>query len=197
MRPRRARQLPRSAAACAVLALAAGAPGCGNERTPVPETTVPGVRLGDNPLDDARGGYRLIAPAGWTVAGGEAPLVSTISSGSAIVSIFRYPRSEPLPKGREALDRATSDLLAAAKARDPSFVALRSSRVKVDGQPAVQVRGSETVAGLPRTVRSTHVYAFGGELVIDMLAPAPEFKRIDALYFRPLLRSLELRAPTA
>jgi len=178
-----------------LLALALG--GCGNERTPVPEVGSPGARLGDNPLDDARGGYKLIAPAGWTVAAGEAPLVSTISSGPVIVSIFRYPRTEPLPKTKDELDRAITDLLAAAKARDATFTPVKTARYRVDGRPGIQVHGTQTVAGLTRTVRSTHVYAYDGELVIDMLAPSDTFPSIDKLYFLPLLQSIDLRKPRA
>jgi hypothetical protein len=186
---------PRRHLIALVIALAVA--GCGNERTPVPEVAGPGERLGDNPLDDARGGYKLIAPAGWTVAAGEAPLVSTISSGPVIVSIFRYPRTEPLPRTKDELDRATTDLLAAAKARDATFTPLKTARYRVDGRPGIQVRGTESVAGLPRTVRSTHVYAYDGELVIDMLAPSDEFAAVDKLYFLPMLQSIRLRKPTA
>lgn len=184
-------------AALALVLAAASLSACGNDRTPVPEAAEPGPRLGDNPVQDDRAGYRLIAPAGWNVAAGQPPLVTTISQGAAIVSIFRYPRTEPLPRTKDELDRAANDLVAAAKARDATFTPIKTARIKVDGRPAIQVRGTQTVAGLPRTVRSTHVYAFGGELVIDMLAPGDAFKRLDALYFRPLLRSLELRSPKA
>lgn len=177
-----------------LLALAALA-GCGRERTPVPETGGPGQRLGDNPLSNPAAGYRLIAPAGWVVAAGEPPLVSTISSGPVIVSIFRFARSEPLPKAKDQLDHAITDLIAAAKARNPSFEAIRSARVRVDGRAAIQVRGTQTISGHQRAVRSTHVFAFGGELVIDMLAPVDGFKTVDSVYFRPLLRSLRLSAP--
>lgn len=188
---------PRPSVLAAVATLALLPAGCGNERTPLPETAAPGPRLGDNPLDDATAGYRLIAPAGWTVAAGEAPIVTTISNGTAIVSILRYPRTEPLPTSREDLDRALGDLLAAAKARDATFTPIRSARARLDGKPAVEVRATQTVAGLPRTVRSVHAYAFGGEVVVDMYAPPGIFKQVDETYFRPLLRSLELRAPTA
>ncbi len=180
-----------------LIALASLAVGCGNARTPVPDETLPGVRFGDNPLDDPKAGYSLIAPAGWTVTGGTPPQVTTIAYGAAIVSLLRYPRSEPLPATKADLDRATTDLLAAAKARDPTFTVLRSARTRVDGKPAVEVRATETIAGAPRTVRSVHVYAFGGEFVIDMFAPNEQFRAIDALYFRPLLMSLKLRAPAA
>ncbi|WP_372789755.1 hypothetical protein [Paraconexibacter sp.] len=194
MPARRRRPLPLLLAA---LALAAAAPGCGNERAPVPETPLPGVRLGDNPLDDPKAGYSLIAPAGWTVTSGQPPEVTTIASGAAIVSLLRYPRTETLPRTKAELDRAMADLIAAAKARDPSFTVIRSARTRVDGKPAVEIRATETIAGVPRTVRSAHVYAHGAEFVVDMYAPNDDFRRIDALYFRPLLRSLELRAPTA
>ncbi|MTD43023.1 hypothetical protein GKE82_01550 [Conexibacter sp. W3-3-2] len=182
----------------AVLALlAVPVAGCGNERTPVPEVGAPTQRLGDNPISDPRAGFSLVAPAGWTVAAGAAPVVSTISSGTAIVSILRYPRTEPLPKDREALDRALNDLLAAAKARDASFMPIKSARAKLDGHPALEIRATQTVAGVPRTVRSVHAYAFGAEVVVDMIAPNDSFRQVDATFFRPLLRSMKLRAPTA
>lgn len=171
--------------------------GCGNERTPLPRADGPVARLGDNPLDNPQAGYALVAPAGWTVAAGEAPIVATISDGPAIISILRYPRTEPLPTTREALDRAMGDLVAAAKARDATFTPIKTARARIDGQPAVQLRATQTVAGLPRTVRSTHVYAFGAELVVDMMAPNDTFRQVDATFFRPLLQSLRLRAPTA
>jgi hypothetical protein len=44
-------------------------------------------------------------------------------------------------------------------------------------------------------VRSTHVYAYGGEVVVDAFAPANVFGRADRDAFRPLVRSLRLRGP--
>jgi hypothetical protein len=174
-----------------------GAVGCGNDRTEVPDLLTPGPRLGDNPVVEPRAGLRLIAPAGWTVTQGEPPLLTTVASGNLIVSIFRYPRTEPLPRTREELDRATTDLLAAAKARDPTFTPIRTARTRVDDQPAIQVRATQTVAGQPRIVRSTHVFAHGAEIVIDMLAPGELFRQVDAATFRPLLRSVKLTEPKA
>ena len=183
----------RLAAALACLALVAG--GCGNDRTAVPEIGQPGPRLGDNPVSEPSAGISLIAPAGWTVTPGEAPLVTTIADGRFIIGIFRYPRTEPLPESREELDRAMSDLIAAAKARDPTFEPVATARTTIDDEPAIQIRGTQTIAGQPRTVRSTHVYAHGAEIVIDAFAPGDVFRQVDEGTFRPLLRSIEIEKP--
>ncbi len=181
----------------ALAALAALAVGCGNDRTPPPDVFTPGPPLGSNTQSYDTAGLGFEAPAGWSLAPGQAPLVATMATGRATVSVFRYPRTEPLPRDAASLDAAAEALVGAAKQRDPSFVEIKRARLRVDGRPAVVLRGTETVAGQPRTVRSTHVYAFGGEVVVDAIAPAADFARVDAEVFRPLVRSLELRAPRA
>lgn len=176
---------------CPVLLLA----GCGNDRTPAPDVATPGPRLGVTPGRDDEAGIRFAVPAGWTLTPGAAPLVAAIAAGRATVSIFRYPRSEPLPRTRAELDAAAEALAGAARQRDPSFTEVERRRRRVDGRPAVVLRGTQTVAGQPRTVRSTHVYAFGGEVVVDAIAPARDFARVDAEVFRPLTRSLRVARP--
>jgi hypothetical protein len=59
----------------------------------------------------------------------------------------------------------------------------------------VQIRAREHIAGQPRTVRSTHIYAHGAEYVIDAYADADSFRQVDAQVFRPLLRSLHVSSP--
>jgi hypothetical protein len=59
----------------------------------------------------------------------------------------------------------------------------------------VQLRGTETVVGRPRTVRSTHVYAQRAEIVVDAFAPDQDFRRVDAQVFRDVLRSLRIGKP--
>ncbi len=189
------------AARTAISALALGVStllgaGCGNDRTFPPDVMTPGPPLGTNAQSYDAAGLALEAPAGWSVQPGEPPLVATIATGQAAISIFRYPRTEPLPKTPAALDAAAAALADGARQRDPTFAELKRARLRVDGRPAVVVRGTETIAGQPRTVRSTHVYAFGGEIVVDAVAPAEDFKRVDAEAFRPLVRSLRLRAPS-
>ena len=151
-------------------------------------------------------GIRFAAPGGWhvqpgtaplvaTVQSGTAPLVATVQSGSAMIAVWRYPRTEPLPASRDQLTQARDLLLQAAKARDATFRPLKSAITRLGSHPAIQVRGTETVSGQARSVRSTHVYAFGAEVVVDAYAPADVFGRIDRAAFVPLVRSLKLRAP--
>jgi hypothetical protein len=44
-------------------------------------------------------------------------------------------------------------------------------------------------------VRSTHLYAYGAELVVDAYAPPGEFARVDRRVFGPMLRSLRVQRP--
>jgi hypothetical protein len=175
--------------ACLVLA------GCGNQQQRPPAVGPPAQPNGATPVAFDRDGVRFAAPGGWHVQPGTAPLVATVQSGTAMVAVWRYPRTEPLPASRDQLTQARDLLLQAAKARDATFKALKSAITKLGSHPAIQVRGTETVSGQPRTVRSTHVYAFGAEVVVDAYAPADVFARIDRAAFVPLVRSLKLRAP--
>ena len=176
----------------AILIAAAAVGGCANEQTPAPDVTTPGPPLGSSRQSDPGSDLSFLVPSGWRFDRGTPPLVATIATGRASIAIWRYPRTEPLPSTREELDRALDGLVAAAKARDATFTELKRARLRVDGKPAVQLRGTQTVAGQPRTVRSTHVYADGAEVVVDAIAPAQDFKRVDELVTLPLIRELRL-----
>ncbi len=188
---RRAMRL--AATAVAVLALA----GCGNDRSKSPNVTTPGPSLGANPAAYPEHGIRFTAPAGWNLDAGEAPLVATVQTGQATAAFWRYPRTERLPTTKAELDAARKALLEAAKSRDDTFVEIKSAATRIAGQPAVQIRARETIEGQPRVVRSTHVYAFASEIVVDAYASPDDFRRVDADVFRPLLRSLRISKPTA
>lgn len=186
---------PAQLLACIVGVLAVA--GCGSERTLPPEVVVPGPPLGTTPSGFAAVGLAFAAPAGWNLQPGAAPLVATITTGRATIAVYRYPRTEELPRSRGELDAALTALTDAAKLRDATYSQLKRAQVRVDGRPAVVLRATETVGDQQRTVRSTHVYAFGGEVVVDAFAPAADFKRIDASAFRPFVRSLKLTKPAA
>jgi hypothetical protein len=192
MRPRRA-----AAVVTLAVAAAAGAAGCGNERQAPPDVTTPGPPLGTTQQSFPAAGLRFQAPSGWTITPGAAPLVVTITTGQATLAVYRYPRAETLPSSKAELEGALDALVAAAKTRDPTFQEIKRNTLEVDGKPAVQVRGTETVDGQPRVVRSTHVYADGAEVVVDAFAPAKDFRRVDAQAFRGVLRSLDISKPTS
>lgn len=182
------------AALAVVLTVALGA--CGNSRQLAPDVGTPGPAFGSEIAAYPQAGLTLRrAPAGWARTPGEAPAVVTIATGQATIGIFRYPRTEPLPRTARQLNAAATALVAAAKARDPTFKEIKRARLTVDGQPAVQIRGTGTIDGQPRTVRTTHVYAFGAETVIDAFAPEKDFRRVDRTVFRPLLATAKLKAP--
>jgi hypothetical protein len=184
-----------SSLACAAAAILAG--GCGNQQVDPPDASVPARPVGTTPAFFDQQGLRFGVPGGWHVRSGAAPLVATVQSGTATVAVWRYPRSEPLPKTNAQLTQARDLLLQTAKARDQTFKEAKTAITKLDSHPAIQVRGTETISGQPRTVRSTHVYAFGAEIVVDAFAPAGVFDRVDSEVFRPLLRSLRLQSPSS
>jgi hypothetical protein len=179
----------------ALLALALAAGGCGNDRTAVPDTATALPPQGSARIHFPDSGVSVAAPGRWDHAPGAAPLVTTMSSGRATVAVWRFARAEPLPRSADDLGRARRDLVKAAKARDPSFHA-GSVRVRsVEGHRALEVRGTGTVQGQPRAVRSLHVFAFGGEVVVDGLAPPDDFARVDKEVFVPVIDSLRLARP--
>jgi hypothetical protein len=179
----------------AVLAVPLALAGCGNERTPAPDTATPLTPQGSALVRYPQAGVRFATPGRWDRAAGQAPLVATVTSGRATVAVWRFPRAEPLPSSAQDLRRARRTLLAAARARDPSFRSQRITSRRVGDLRAIEVRGTGTVEGQARAVRSLHVYGFDGEVVVDALAPPDQFGRVDREVFGPLLRSVRLSAP--
>ncbi len=178
-----------------ILAAALTLSACGTERQQPPDVTTPGPPIGVDPVAYPAAGVAFLAPKGWLKEDGTDALVASFSTGEATIAIYRYARTEPLPRTKAQLDAALDALVGAAKARDATFTEIKRNRLKVDGHPAVQLRGTESVVGRPRTVRSTHVYAEGGEVVIDAYSPDRDFRRVDAQVFRGVLRSIKIGPP--
>jgi hypothetical protein len=175
--------------ALTVAALAALASGCGGDASN--DTTTTAQATGSFP----KAGVAFTPPADWSVDTGDGQLVATAQAGQATVAVWRYPRSETLPKSKLELQAARDALVSASRERDASFEQIKTAATTVAGEPAVQIRAREHIAGQPRTVRSTHIYAHGAEYVIDAYADADSFRAVDAQVFRPLLRSLKVSAP--
>jgi hypothetical protein len=182
---RRPASLALTAAAIAALAAA----GCGSDSSTT--TTKSAAASGSFPAQ----GISFTPPADWSVDQGEGHLVATAQAGQATVAVWRYPRGEKLPKTKLELQAARDALLKASSKRDVTFEQIKTAATTIAGEPAVQIRAREHIAGQPRTVRSTHIYANGAEIVVDAYADADSFRKVDADVFRPLLRSLHVTPP--
>ena len=173
---------------CSAVALG----GCANSRTRPPDVSRPATPHGTQTVTFGAAGVSFRAPKNWATLAGQAPLVATVASGRALVAVWRYPRSEPLPASSAALGNARLALEAAARHRDPRLAVIRSRVLTVDGAPAIELDALEHLAGASRRVRSLHVFAFGAEIVLDAYAPPDSFHAVDHAVFSPLQHSLRL-----
>jgi hypothetical protein len=164
--------------------------GCGNSRTPVPNTSLPAAPQGLQTLRFTGAGVTFQAPRNWKIFSEAAPLVTVLSSGQAVVAVWRFPRTQALPTDPVLLSRAQALLISTARAHDPTLQVIRSKAIRVNGARALELDAFERIAGQPRRVRSTHVFAYGAELVLEEYAPASMFHAVDHSVFSPLKRSL-------
>ena len=185
----------RSLAVCLALALAASLAACGNERQQAPKVPHAAVPAGQRTERFARYGVSFTRPRNWVVTTGRPPRVASISSGRAIVTVWRYRRVEKLPRTPAQLRTARQALLSTIKGRDRTIRVFSARPTRLGGAPALLLLADERIGLGRRHVRSAHVYAQGAELVVDAYAPAGEFRTVDRTMFQPLLRSLRLTAP--
>ena len=176
----------------AAAALAAALTGCGNSRTPVPDPAVPLAPSGFHPLTYTSQHLALSAPSNWIVSRSRAPLVSIVSSGDAVVAVWRFPRTAEVPADQGALQAALLALLHLARQRDRTLQVIRSRTMTFDHVPAVEVDDFQHIGGQLRRVRSLHLFVRGAELVLEQYAPPSEFHTVDHEAFSPIRRSLRL-----
>jgi hypothetical protein len=186
--------VPRALLLCCVLAALVAA-GCGSSRAPLPDVTTPKPPGAPQQRSFPSSGVRFRAPQTWRVQSGSAPLVATLASGDAIVAVWRYPRTEILPKTKADVRKARPRLIAEARKRDASLKVVGSQVAKVDGAPAIVLVAQEVINGQVRLVRSTHVFAHGAEVVVDGYAPPSSFPAVNQSVFGPLVASLRLGKP--
>jgi hypothetical protein len=171
------------------------AAGCGNEPAEAPDvTTLPRI-TGWTGAAFPAAGISFERPREWHLQPGRPPLLGTITAGRATIAFWRYPRSEALPSTLPELTVAKDALLAAARGRDRTFHARLAKGTRAARRPAVVIVADETVAGQRRRVRSTHVYAHGGEVVVDAFAPPRDFARLEDPVFRRVVRTLRVQPP--
>jgi hypothetical protein len=169
--------------------------GCGYQRTAVPDVRHADAPAGTREVDLEAAGVAFTAPRNWADLGAQGPRVGGIQSKTATLAIWRYPRTEPLPRTSEELRAAMVRLEDRVRERDATFRLRDSTVTRRGGADAIELLGRATIAGLPFGVRSTHVFKGGYEVVLDAYAPPERFDRLDADVFQPLLRSLEVRTP--
>ena len=178
--------------ACGLVA-ATALTACGNTRTTPPDVAAPqqpkGVHLASYPT----AGLALTIPDNWRAEQGTSPLVASIASGSATVAVWRYPRTEPLPASARAFRTAKDALVHAAQARDKTLKITRARVTRFHGRPALELVGTETIAGERRMVRSTHIFRDRSEIVVEALAPPGSFAALDPTVFAPIVRSLKIQ----
>jgi hypothetical protein len=177
--------------AVAAIALA----GCGNTRTPAPETGRISAPQGFREVKYSVDGISLRVPTNWRAVQGNGTHIATIAIGDAQIAIWRYPRTEPLPETRSQLDAARQALVAQVQRRDATFELTSSRLVIKRGLKAVEIVGQGSNEGERRSVRSLHAYGNGLEVVVDAFAPPNEFARVDEQTFGPVTRSLRMFRP--
>ena len=177
--------------------------GGGRERTPATEIVRPSPPSGGFVVQNVGLGTLVKLPRDpWSARGcddrgaaaddAQPDLRCVVTSGPGVLSIWIYPRGRRGPRTAAALETAKDDLLAASKQRDPSFRSIAAVVTRYDGLPAIQIRGTAKILGRPRTIRSTHVFVGGREIVLDAYATNSSFRRVDETVFRPVLRSLRI-----
>ena len=168
--------------------------GCADSRTPAPNLSRVQPPDGVKTVNYLHNKLSFSAPRDWAIETGHAPMVVTLGSGPALITIWRYPRSprQPVPGNISALQQARRALIAAAAARDRTFRVISSGVVGVNDIPAVELDALETIRGQVRRVRSTHIYEHGTEVVVDEYAPEGLFHLVDRTVFSPLLHSVRL-----
>lgn len=173
----------------AVLALA----GCGEQRTRPRDIRHAVAPKGTRESKVA--GISFQRPVNWGSLDAKPPLEGGISSSTATVAVWRYPRTEPLPADDAALAQARTALLDRIRGRNPTFAVRTSELTRLGRARAIQLVGRQTVAGFEYDVRSLHVFQDGAEIVVDAYAPVDDFERVDRTVFGPLFASLKIGRP--
>jgi hypothetical protein len=169
--------------------------GCGNTRTPAPETGRIPAPKGFREVKYSVDGIRLRVPTNWRAVQGDGTHIATVAIGDAQIAVWRYARSEPLPETRSQLDAARQALVSQVQRRDATFELTSSRVVMKRGLKAVEIVGQGANEGERRSVRSLHAYGNGLEIVVDAFAPPKQFARVDEQTFGPVTRSLRMFKP--
>jgi hypothetical protein len=180
---------PTAVVIAACIALVAG---CGNARTRVASLTRPAATDGFRTLRFPGAGVSFSAPRNWQVISQQAPLVTVVASGNAVIALWRYPRTGPPPTSDSLLAAARTSLFAAVHARQRSVRVIGSRTTRVTGAPAIEFDATEVLGGHSRRVLSTHVFTAGAEIVLEEYAPPAVFPKLRRLVLARVRHSLAI-----
>jgi hypothetical protein len=175
----------------AIPALAVASAGCGNERNQPTGLAQLGAPVSLVNFTAPSGDVSFGRPSTWSVGGGNLPEIAQMSSGSAVATVYGYPRTD-LSLSQAGAEAARQRLLASLRERAPSFEVLSSRVREVDGAQAVEIIGRGTIAGHPVMTKSVHVYKGAAEYVIDAYSRPKVFRQAESEAFNPLLATIRL-----
>jgi hypothetical protein len=174
--------------ACAAAALLAAR--CGNERAEPPDLNSLG-RPGPTAEFEREGAVSFRHPRSWVALGAEPPQYASLASGGALAAIYGYPRTD-LGTDTASVEASRRRLVRSLREREPGFLVERTEIIRVDGSPAIEIRGRGAIAGKPVETRSVHVYKPAVEWVIDAYARPGQFAEADRIAFELLLETIDL-----
>ena len=166
--------------------------GCADARPQAPSLTRPVIPHQFRTLSYPQQGLSISVPEGWILPRTHRPLVTLAASGNAVIALWRYRRSGPVPADASSLTLSRRALVAAVRAREPGLQVLGSRAILVDRRPAIVLDTLARISGLLRQVRSVHVYAPGEEVVLEEYAPTSVFALLSHSVFVPVRRSLHI-----
>jgi hypothetical protein len=165
--------------------------GCGNERREPPDLEAVGGGGSYERFTSAGGAVSFRYPASWVAADAAEPQVAQVTTGGALAAIFAYPRTD-LRTDPAGVRAQRKRLIESLRRRAPGFLVLDTRLTRVDGAPAVEIRGRGEVGGRPVETRAVHVFEDAVEYVVDAYARPDAFEKANRVGFAPLLASLEL-----
>ena len=166
--------------------------GCGNDRVGSGSLFDVPAGKATQALSYPEAGLKVTVPKEFDVKASAPPQLFRASLNATFISSFAYRRAEQLPKTREELDAARKRLEEAAKRRDKTFRLKSSKLTKVDGAPAIELLGDQTIFKGRLRLRSLHVFRGNGEYVVELVAPVAAFARLDRASFPGIRRSLNV-----
>ncbi len=172
-------------------ALALAGAGCGNERNQATGLSQLGPPVSLVNFTTPNGDVSFGHPSTWSVLGGTLPKLAQVSSGTAVATVYAYPRTD-LSQTRTGVEASRRRLIASLHRRAPSFEVEDSRIRKVDGAIAVQIDGKGRIAGHEVRTRSVHVYKGAAEYVIDAYAKPKTFHAAETEAFEPMLATMRL-----